>query len=182
MKFGLALPYNITTAVPRLAQEAEAAGWDGLFLGDAIWLEDPLIALTAAAMRTSRIRLGTLVIPTPLRRPWKIASEAVALDHLSDGRLILGLGAGAVWMGWHAFPDTVTETRARAQMLDETIDILTLLFAGKPFDYTGQPFPAEANRAGRDVLPAPAGTAATHSPVGPGHLSTVEIAAAHLEM
>ena len=140
MKMGLALPYNITTAVPRLAQEAEEAGWDGLFLGDAIWLEDPLIALTAAAMSTSRIRLGTLVIPTPLRRPWKIASEAVALDLLSNGRLILGLGAGAVWMGWHAFPDEVTETRARAQILDETIDILTLLFARKPFDYAGQHF------------------------------------------
>ena len=55
--------------------------------------------LAAAATNTSQIRLGTMVIPIPLRRPWKVASEAVALDHLSDGRLTLGLGAGAVWMG-----------------------------------------------------------------------------------
>jgi alkanesulfonate monooxygenase SsuD/methylene tetrahydromethanopterin reductase-like flavin-dependent oxidoreductase (luciferase family) len=62
----------------------------------------------------------------------------VALDHLSDGRLILGLGAGAIWMGWQAFPDEVTETRPRAEMLDESIDILDLLYRRKPFDYDGK--------------------------------------------
>lgn len=138
MKFGIALPYNETRIVPRLSQLAEEAGWDGCFLGDAIWCEDPLIALAAAAMTTSRIRLGTLIIPVPLRRPWKIASESVALDLLSSGRLILGLGAGAVWMGWQGFPDEVTDTKERAQMLDETIDILTLLYQHKQFDFEGQ--------------------------------------------
>jgi len=109
-------------------------------MGDAIWCEDPMIALAAAAMVTQRIRLGTMIIPMPLRRPWKVASESVALDRLSDGRLILGLGAGAVWMGWRSFPDVVTDTRARAGMLDESIDILTLLYQRKPFDYAGQHF------------------------------------------
>ncbi len=137
MKFGLALPYNQVKEVAGWAKMAEAAGWDGCFLGDAIWCEDPLVALAAAAMTTSRIRLGTMVIPVPLRRPWKIASEAVALDRLSDGRSILGLGTGAVWMGWHGFPDEVTNARVRAEMLDETIDILTLLFRREPFDYAG---------------------------------------------
>jgi hypothetical protein len=89
-------------------------------------------------MTTRRIRLGTMLIPMPLRRPWKVASESIALDHLSDGRLILGLGAGAVWMGWQGFPDEVTDTKARAEMLDESIDILTLLYQRKPFDYTGK--------------------------------------------
>lgn len=138
MKFGLALPYNETRLVAQLAQLAEESGWDGIFLGDAIWCEDPMIGLTAAAMLTSRIRLGTLVIPAPLRRPWKIASESVALDRLSDGRLTLGLGTGAVWMGWQSFPDEVTNTKARAEMLDETIDILTLLYQRRQFDYDGQ--------------------------------------------
>jgi alkanesulfonate monooxygenase SsuD/methylene tetrahydromethanopterin reductase-like flavin-dependent oxidoreductase (luciferase family) len=99
---------------------------------------DPMICLSAAAMTTSRIKLGTIVIPVPLRRPWKIASESLALDHLSDGRVILGLATGAVWMGWHAFPDEVTDTRARAEMLDETIDILTLLYQRQQFDYDGK--------------------------------------------
>jgi hypothetical protein len=138
MKIGLVLPYNTARIVAKLSQTAEEAGWDGCFLGDAIWCEDPMIALAAAAMATSRIRLGTMVIPTPLRRPWKLASESVALDRLSDGRLVLGLGTGAVWMGWQSFPDEVTAAKARAEMLDETIDILTLLYQRKQFDYDGK--------------------------------------------
>lgn len=138
LKFGLALPYGGARMVAQLAQLAEQAGWDGCFLGDAIWCEDPMVALAAAAMTTQRIRLGTMVIPVPLRRPWKLASESVALDRLSDGRLILGLGTGAVWMGWQSFPDEVTDTKARAEMLDESIDILTLLYRRKPFDYLGR--------------------------------------------
>lgn len=138
LKLGLALPYVSARDVAELCQLAEETGWDGCFLGDAIWCEDPMISLAAAAMVTRRIRLGTLIIPMPLRRPWKVASESLALDRLSNGRLILGLGAGAVWMGWHSFPDEVTDTKARAEMLDESIDILTLLYQRKQFDYDGK--------------------------------------------
>jgi hypothetical protein len=140
MKFGLALPYNQTINMAQWAQIAEQRGCDGLFLGDAIWCEDPMIALAAAAVATKRIRLGVTVIPTPLRRPWKLASEALALDLLSGGRIILGLGTGAVWMGWQGFPDEATDDKTRRQMLDETIDILTLLFQRKPFDYKGNQY------------------------------------------
>ena len=138
LKFGLALPYISAREVADLAHLAEQAGWDGCFLGDAIWCEDPMIALAAAAMTTQRIRLGTMITPVPLRRPWKLASESIALDRLSGGRLTLGLGTGAVWMGWQGFPDEVTNTKARAEMLDECIDILTLLYQRKPFDYMGK--------------------------------------------
>lgn len=138
MKYGLALPYTHARTVAQLSQLAEEAGWDGCFLGDAIWCEDPMIGLAAAAMVTQRIRLGTMITPAPLRIPWKLASESLALDHLSQGRLILGLGAGATWMGWHAFPDEVSDIKARAEMLNETIDILTLLYQREPFDYDGK--------------------------------------------
>jgi hypothetical protein len=138
LKFGLALPYVSAREAAELCQLAEETGWDGCFMGDAIWCQDPMIALAAAAMVTRRIRLGTMIIPMPLRRPWKVASESLALDHLSEGRLILGLGAGAIWMGWQCFPDEVTDTRARAEMLDESIDILTLLYQRKQFDYDGK--------------------------------------------
>jgi alkanesulfonate monooxygenase SsuD/methylene tetrahydromethanopterin reductase-like flavin-dependent oxidoreductase (luciferase family) len=137
MKLGVAFPYAGAKAVARWARQAEDAGWDGCFVGDAIWCEDPLISLSAAAMVTERIRLGTMLLPVPLRRPWKIASESVALDHLSAGRLILGLGTGATWMGWQGFPDEITDQKARAEMLDECIDILTMLYQSKPFDYDG---------------------------------------------
>lgn len=138
LKVGMAIPYGSARTAARLAQEAELAGWDGIFVGDAIWCEDAMIVLTAAAANTSRIRLGTMIIPVPLRKPWKIASESIALDHFSGGRLTLGLGAGAVWMGWHAFPDEVTDMKARAEMLDETIDILDRLYQRQPFDYDGK--------------------------------------------
>lgn len=138
MKYGLALPYNQTRHIAELAQLAEDTGWDGCFLGDAIWCEDPMITLAAAAMTTKRIRIGTMVIPVPLRRPWKIASESIALDQLSNGRLILGLGTGAVWMGWQSFPNEVRAAKARAEMLNETIDILSLLYQYKQFDYDGK--------------------------------------------
>jgi alkanesulfonate monooxygenase SsuD/methylene tetrahydromethanopterin reductase-like flavin-dependent oxidoreductase (luciferase family) len=138
LKFGLALPSNEARLVAELAQLAEQTGWDGCFLGDFIWCEDPMIALAAAAMTTHHIRLGTMVTPAPIRRPWKVASESVSVDRLSDGRLILGMGTGAVWMGWQAFPDEVTDVRTRAEMLDETIDILTLLYQRRQFDFDGK--------------------------------------------
>jgi hypothetical protein len=138
MNYGVALPYTTPRAVARLAQLAEESGWDGCFLGDAIWTLDPMISLAAAAMTTEKIRLGTMITPVPLRIPWKLASESLALDHLSNGRLTLGLAAGAVWMGWNAFPDEVSDTKARAEMLDETIDILTLLYQRRQFDYEGR--------------------------------------------
>lgn len=138
MKFGIALPYWDARRTANFARLVEDTGWDGCFLGDAIWCMDPLISLAAAAMTTSRIRLGTMILPMPLRRPWRVASSSLALDHLSDGRLILGLGAGAVWMGWQGFPDEVTDTRARVEMLDEAIDILTSLYRRQPFDFDGK--------------------------------------------
>jgi alkanesulfonate monooxygenase SsuD/methylene tetrahydromethanopterin reductase-like flavin-dependent oxidoreductase (luciferase family) len=138
MKFGLTIPYLDARKSAELAKIGEDAGWDGAFLGDAIWCQDPMICLAAMAMTTGHIRLGMMVIPVPLRKPWKIASESVALDHLSGGRVTLGLGMGAVWMGWQGFPDEVTGTRERAEMLDETIDILTALYQCEPFDFDGK--------------------------------------------
>lgn len=138
LKLGVYVPYSDARNAANLALRAEEAGWDGFFVGDAVWCVDPIVALTASAMLTRRIHLGTMVIPMPLRRPWKVASETAALDNLSGGRLILGLGMGAVWMGWQGFPDEVTDTRARAGMLDEGIDILTLLYRRKQFDYDGK--------------------------------------------
>jgi hypothetical protein len=153
LKFGVALPYQSPAVTAQQARVAEESGWDGCFLGDAIWTPDPMIGLAAAAMVTRRVRLGTMVIPVPLRRPWKIASEALALDHLSEGRLILGLGAGATWMGWDAFPDEVTDIRARAEMLDEHIDILTLLFQRKQFDYDGKHYHLKLTQMGIQHYP-----------------------------
>ena len=117
---------------------AEDAGWDGIFVGDAFWCIDPLIQLAACAMTTNHLRLGTMVLCTPLRIPRHLASESLAIDHLSNGRLTLGLATGATWMGWKALPDETLDTKARAEMLDETIDVLTLMYQSKQFDFDGK--------------------------------------------
>ena len=68
-------------------------------------LVDAWVALSAVATSTSRIRLGPLVTPLPRRRPWKVARESVTLDHLSRGRLVLGVGLGIdYWREFSAFP------------------------------------------------------------------------------
>jgi hypothetical protein len=146
LKFGMTLPYGDARVAADLARLAEENGWDGVFVGDAIWCIDPLIQLTAAAMTTSRIRLGTMVLAMPLRRPNHLASESLAIDRLSQGRLMLGLGTGATWMGWHGFPDEVTDTRARAEMLDEAIDIITRMHQTEQFDYDGKHYHIKLTR------------------------------------
>jgi alkanesulfonate monooxygenase SsuD/methylene tetrahydromethanopterin reductase-like flavin-dependent oxidoreductase (luciferase family) len=146
MNYGFTLPYSVARQVADTACAAEKAGWDGLFVGDAIWCSDPMIALAAAAMVTSRIRLGTMILPAPIRSPQKVASESLSLDHLSNGRLTLGLGMGATWMGWQSFPDEVTDTKARAEMLGEMIDLLTLFYQCKQFDYDGKHYHLKLTR------------------------------------
>ena len=152
---GIVLGYGSTRRTAELAHLAEECGWDGIFVGDAVWTEDPLIRLTAAAMTTTRIKLATMILAVPLRTPWMIASQALALDLLSEGRLILGLGTGATWMGWQAFPSLPTGQKIRAEMLDETIDILTGLFQRLQFDYPGKHFPLELSKLDTVHFPPP---------------------------
>ena len=102
-----------------------------------MWGTDAWIALTAAAMRTERIRLGTMLTPLARMRPWKLASETATLDHLSNGRVILAVGLGAVDTGFENFGE-VTDRKTRAELLDEGLDILTGLWRGELFDYTGK--------------------------------------------
>lgn len=128
--------------VAELAHEAEAAGWDGFFVWDhmgADWpvaLSDPWILLAAIALRTSTIKIGPMVTPLPRRRPWKVARETVTLDHLSRGRLILGVGIGG-GNEYRSFNEP-GDDRAHGEMLDEGLAVLAGLWSGEPFSYTGK--------------------------------------------
>ena len=126
LKYGFVLPDGDARAVSERAREAEQAGWDGIFVPEPVWHIDAWIKLTAAAMTTARVRLGTLLSPLPRMRPWKVAAESAALDNLSGGRVILSLGIGWLLYGYQAFLDEATDTRTRAELLDEGIDVLTL--------------------------------------------------------
>ena len=137
MKYGFVLPRGDARTAAELAWEAEAAGWDGFFVWEAAWSVDAWVALTAAAMRTERIRLGTMLTPVPWMHPWKLASQTATLDHLSNGRVILSAGLGAPDTGWEALGQ-VTDRKTRAELLDEGLEILTGLWQGQPFSYSGK--------------------------------------------
>jgi len=102
-----------------------------------VWGIDAWVSLTAAAMRTQQIRLGTMLTPLSRMRPWKLASETATLDNLSNGRVILSVGLGAVDTGFKEFGE-VTSRKTRADLLDEGLDILTGLWRGQPFSYDGK--------------------------------------------
>jgi alkanesulfonate monooxygenase SsuD/methylene tetrahydromethanopterin reductase-like flavin-dependent oxidoreductase (luciferase family) len=138
MKYGIVLTHGDVRTAVDLAAEAEQAGWDGVFVGEAIWHNDPWVLLAAAAMRTHTIRLGTDVAQGPRYRAWKLASETATLDRLSNGRVILGLGMGIWYYGYQAFKDETTDKILRGELLDEMVDLLDLLYKGEPFDYHGK--------------------------------------------
>jgi alkanesulfonate monooxygenase SsuD/methylene tetrahydromethanopterin reductase-like flavin-dependent oxidoreductase (luciferase family) len=144
---GLFLPPFDELAEPRtvatLAAVAEQAGWDGFFLWDHILSEpglpvaDAWTTMAAVATATNRIRFGAMVTPLARRRPWTLARQIATLDHLSGGRLVAGIGLGDD--GWEEFSAFGEETspRGRAELLDESLDILQVLLAGDALRYHG---------------------------------------------
>jgi alkanesulfonate monooxygenase SsuD/methylene tetrahydromethanopterin reductase-like flavin-dependent oxidoreductase (luciferase family) len=126
IRCGFVLPGGSARQQLELAEVAEQHGWDGVFVWEAAFGIDAWSLLSAMAMRTERIRLGTLLTPLPWRRPWKVASQLVTLDQLSGGRAILSVGLGAVdaALGTTGEP---TERRHRAELLDEGLEIIDSL-------------------------------------------------------
>jgi alkanesulfonate monooxygenase SsuD/methylene tetrahydromethanopterin reductase-like flavin-dependent oxidoreductase (luciferase family) len=137
MKYGFVLPYGDARTAADFAHEAEEVGWDGFFVWEPVWGIDAWICLTAAAMRTERIKLGTMLTPISRMRPWKLASETATLDNLSGGRVILAVGLGAPDSGFDAFGEE-TDRRIRSELMDEGLAILTGLWRGQPFEFHGK--------------------------------------------
>ena len=104
VKFGIDLPnygeFGDPACCWTLPSRPRRAGWDGFFLWDHCRpgrrtpVTDPWVVMSAVAVRTERIRFGPMVTPLARRRMNKLARETVALDHLSGGRLIMGVGLG----------------------------------------------------------------------------------------
>jgi alkanesulfonate monooxygenase SsuD/methylene tetrahydromethanopterin reductase-like flavin-dependent oxidoreductase (luciferase family) len=154
MRYGVVLPGG--TAGEQLDQAvlADQAGWDGVFVWEAAYGVDAWSLLAAMAVRTQRVRLGTMLTPLPWRRPWKVASQVATLDQLSGGRAILAVGVGAVDTD---LPDTgeLTGLRDRAERMDEGIDLIHALWDGQT-SYHGQYYKYQTGRldltrAGRPV-------------------------------
>ncbi|HEX7197084.1 MAG TPA: LLM class flavin-dependent oxidoreductase [Candidatus Limnocylindria bacterium] len=149
MQYGVIITGGPVAEQIELARAAEAAGWDGVFtwdgihLGDGMEVNDPWVLMSAFAMATERVRIGAMIQPLARRRPWKVAREAVTLDHVSNGRFVLCVGLGALDdSGWGRVGEP-TDRRIRAERLDETLEILTGLWTGEPFGFRGEHYSFE---------------------------------------
>ncbi len=142
MRTGIVINAGDPLAQVELAARAEAAGWDGVFTYDAIDIGgsdmyDPWSLLAAMALATSRVTLGALVFAPTRRRPWKVAREAMTIDHLSRGRLVVPVGLGALDDHGFGHVGEVTDNAERGAILDETLAILDGLWSGTPFAHDG---------------------------------------------
>jgi alkanesulfonate monooxygenase SsuD/methylene tetrahydromethanopterin reductase-like flavin-dependent oxidoreductase (luciferase family) len=129
-----------------LGWRAEQAGWDGFFLWDHVQYRapatdvlDPWVAMAAIGAATQRIRMGAMVTPLARRRPWIVARQLAALDLLTGGRMVLGVGLGLDDSGKElsTFGEEL-DASERASMLDEALDVVHGLLSGKTFNYAGR--------------------------------------------
>jgi alkanesulfonate monooxygenase SsuD/methylene tetrahydromethanopterin reductase-like flavin-dependent oxidoreductase (luciferase family) len=127
-----------------VAVAAERAGWDGIFVWDHLWnrtfapFADPFVTLAAIAVATDRVQIGTMVVALPRRRPQLVAQAVTSLDHLSQGRMVLGLGLGVDSYGeYSAFGEPAGDDRARAAAVDAGIELLVPMLAGEPVPGAG---------------------------------------------
>ena len=143
----------------RIVATAEAQGFESLWLSDHfLSLRDPAregletwMALAVAAAETTRIRLGSLVSPMSFRHPSLLARMAVALDRLSGGRLVLGLGAGWNDVEHRAFGLDFPPVGERMDRLEEGIEVMLRLFGEGPAHFEGRYYRLE----GADPHPKP---------------------------
>ncbi|MFJ4711396.1 LLM class flavin-dependent oxidoreductase [Streptomyces sp. NPDC088785] len=151
MRFSVNIPnfgdFADPRTVARTARAAEQAGWDGLLLWDHVVHDkevqrgkpfgDPWMLLTAAALATTRIRLGTLVTPVPRYRTEQLARQVATLDAVSGGRTVFGAGLGGpVADEYGGFGDTV-DRAVHAERLDEGLGLLARYWSGDRVDHAG---------------------------------------------
>ncbi|MBT7389155.1 MAG: LLM class flavin-dependent oxidoreductase, partial [Gammaproteobacteria bacterium] len=147
LKLGMQMGYWGAGPDPRMvsvAQEAERLGYDAIFTAEA-WGSDVFTPLSWIGAHTNRIRLGTAVAQLSARTPTATAMAALTLDHLSKGRMILGLGVSGpqVVEGWYGQPFAKPLSRTR-----EYVDIIRQVLrreapvssdgAHYPLPYTGE--------------------------------------------
>ncbi|HEX5326921.1 MAG TPA: LLM class flavin-dependent oxidoreductase [Acetobacteraceae bacterium] len=123
-----------------LVELIDRSGYDSLWVGDhvsfAIPVLDPLLQLAQAAVASRRLTLGTSVYLLPLRHPAPVAKQVATLDHLTEGRLIFGVGVGGEFpREYEVCGVPRTERGAR---LTEGIDVLRKLWTGEPVSHAGR--------------------------------------------
>ena len=152
MRYGIVMSNLDDYADPRqavsLARAAEEAGWEGFFVWDHlgfVWGApscDPWGVLSAIAVSTTRLKLGTAITPLARRRPHIVANTLASLDLLSGGRVIFGAGLGGVAKEFTAFGEP-GDAKVRARMLDEGLTVVDGLWSGEPLTHHGQHYDVE---------------------------------------
>ena len=149
------IPYSSAREVVELSVYAEKLGFDSVWGNDHITTQQyvreefdqppryyaPLLELAAIAERTTKLKVATALLVIPFRHPAVVAKEIATLDHLSGGRLLLGIGLGAYREEFEAqFGDKAKEM-VRGELFNESIEIIHRLFTedvvsakGKYFD------------------------------------------------
>lgn len=173
MRFSINLPnfgdFADPKTVAKVAVAAEQAGWDGLFVWDHVVhnkrerrgqpFGDPWMLLTAAALATSRLKVGTLVTPVARRRPEQLARQVATLDSLSGGRVIFAAGLGGpIEDEYGSFGDT-TDPVVLAERLDEGLELLRRYWSGEVVDHRGRHYRVD------DVALLPATLQRPHPPI-----------------
>jgi alkanesulfonate monooxygenase SsuD/methylene tetrahydromethanopterin reductase-like flavin-dependent oxidoreductase (luciferase family) len=155
--------------VASVAKAAEDAGWDGLLVWDHVVHDkrerrgqpfaDPWMLLTAAALATSRLRIGTLLTPVARRRPEQLARQVATLDSLSHGRVIFAAGLGGpIDDEFGSFGDT-TDPAELAGRLDEGLELLSRYWSGEVVNHEGRHYRVH------DVTLLPATVQTPHPPI-----------------
>jgi F420-dependent oxidoreductase-like protein len=146
----------------KIVRQTEDLGFDSLWCSDHFFSLDPgssgqtdsleaFSALIYAAMNSQRIQLGSLVLSMTFRHPAVVARMAAAVDQLSKGRFILGLGAGWNDREHRSFGITLPPPRVRIEALEEGVNVIRGLFGPGPVSYEGQHYRLE----GAQLSPKP---------------------------
>jgi len=128
-------------------KRAEATGWDGLWFADHFMpfagdltgpIHEAWSVLSALGMATESVRLGPLVCGNTYRNPAVLAKQAVTADHISNGRVVLGLGSGWQENEHTAYGIEYGTFTDRFEKLEEALQILVALRAGASVDFEGK--------------------------------------------
>src|SRR2546428_5257881 len=124
-----------------LVQLCEDSGLDTFWLGESHFrperavLASPLVGASAVAARTRRIGVGLAVQVLPLANPITVAEEAAIVDHISEGRLIVGVGRSSFLESYQGYNVDYAESRA---LFSESLEIIQRAWTEEPFSYAGK--------------------------------------------
>jgi F420-dependent oxidoreductase-like protein len=146
-QFGFTYP-----EVATIAQEAERVGFTGLWVSDHLFFDaqseqrnclEAWTLITALAPVTTRLRLGTLVTCNSYRIPSMLAKTAASFDHLSNGRLEFGIGAGWKELEYRAYGIPFPPVGTRLAQLEEAVQLIRLLWTQEQASFSGKYYQLE---------------------------------------